>query len=86
MPKVKVAIVGELFLKYSVPGNNHLEEFLAEQDCEVFMPSMLGFGVYKTNGAMEDLRAYGGKPFKKLIMTVVMKFLFKVEDPEHRGI
>lgn len=80
VPKVKVAIVGELFLKYSVPGNNHLEEFLAEQDCEVFMPSMLGFGVYKTNGAMEDLRAYGGKPFKKLIMTVVMKFLFKVED------
>lgn len=80
VPKVKVAIVGELFLKYSVPGNNHLEEFLAGQDCEVFMPSMLGFGVYKTNGAMEDLRAYGGKPFKKLIMTVVMKFLFKVED------
>ncbi|MBQ8148056.1 MAG: 2-hydroxyacyl-CoA dehydratase [Lachnospiraceae bacterium] len=80
VPKVKVAVVGELFLKYSVPGNNHLEEFLAEQDCEVFMPSMLGFGVYKTNGALEDLRLYGGKPFKKLIMEIVMKFLFNVED------
>lgn len=79
-PKVKVAIVGELFLKYSVPGNNHLEEFLAEQDCEVFMPSMLGFGVYKTNGALEDLRLYGGQPLKRLIMTQVMKFLFRVED------
>lgn len=80
VPKVKVAVVGELFLKYSVPGNNHLEEFLTEQDCEVFMPSMLGFGVYKTNGALEDLRLYGGKPFKKLIMEIVMKFLFNVED------
>ena len=86
VPKVKVAIVGELFLKYSVPGNNHLEEFLAEQDCEVFMPSMLGFGVYKTNGALEDLRLYGGKPFKKLIMSIVMKFLFKVEDMLIRNI
>ena len=46
-PKVKVAVVGELFLKYSMTGNNHLEEFLAAQDCEVFMPSMLGFGIYK---------------------------------------
>lgn len=79
-PKVKVAVIGELFLKYSAPGNNHLEEFLAEQDCEVFMPSMLGFGVYKTNGALEDLRLYGGKPLKKLIMKIVMGFLFKVED------
>lgn len=80
VPKVKVAVIGELFLKYSAPGNNHLEEFLAEQDCEVFMPSMLGFGVYKTNGALEDLRLYGGKPLKKLIMKIAMWFLFKVED------
>lgn len=80
IPKVKVAVIGELFLKYSAPGNNHLEEFLAEQDCEVFMPSMLGFGVYKTNGALEDLRLYGGKPLKKLVMEIVMKFLFRVED------
>ncbi|MBO4391274.1 MAG: 2-hydroxyacyl-CoA dehydratase [Lachnospiraceae bacterium] len=79
-PKVKVAIVGELFLKYSIPGNNHLEEFLAEQDCEVFMPSMLGFGVYKTNGALEDLNRYGGKPFKKFIMKIVMHYFFAYED------
>lgn len=86
VPKVKVAVIGELFLKYSPPGNNHLEKFLAEQDCEVFMPSMLGFGAYKTNGALEDLRLYGGKPVKKLIMEIVMKFLFRVEDMLIRNI
>lgn len=80
VPKVKVAIVGELFLKYSVPGNNHLEEFLASQDCEVFMPSMLGFGVYKTNGALEDIKLYGGKPIKKQIMKIVMHYFCKYED------
>lgn len=78
--KVKVAVIGELYLKYSVPGNNHLEEFLTEQDCEYFIPTVLGFGAYKTNGALEDLRTYGGHPFKRLIMEAVMKYYFFIED------
>ncbi len=80
VPKVKVAVIGELFLKYSPPGNNHLEDFLTEQDCEVFMPSMLGFGIYKTNGALEDLRLYGGKPVKKLVLEIAMQVMFHMED------
>ncbi len=79
-PKVKVAVIGELYLKYSAPGNNHLEEFLAEQDCEVYVPSILSFGIYKTNGALEDLRLYGGKPIKRLILEVAMKYMFWMED------
>ena len=79
-PKVKVAVIGELFLKYSEPGNNHLEKFLAEQDCEVYVPSILGFGIYKTGGALEDLKLYGGKPIKRLILEIVMKYMYKMED------
>ena len=79
-PKVKVAVIGELYLKYSAPGNNHLEEFLAEQDCEVYVPSILGFGIYKTNGALEDLRLYGGSKIKRIILECVMKYMFKMED------
>ena len=78
--KVKVAMIGELYLKYSVPGNNHLEEFLESQDCEYYVPSVIGFGAYKTNGALEDLRLYGGKPLKRVIMEVVMKYYFYMED------
>ncbi len=80
VPKVKVAILGELYLKYSVPGNNHLEEFLTEQDCEYYIPTVLGFGAYKTNGALEDLRTYGGPLWKRIIMEIVMKYYFHVED------
>ncbi len=78
--KVKVAVIGELYLKYSAPGNNHLEEFLAEQDCEVYVPSILGFGIYKTNGALEDLRLYGGNWLKRIVLEIVMKYMFKMED------
>ena len=79
-PKVKVAMIGELYLKYSAPGNNHLEDFLAEQDCEVYVPSILGFGIYKTNGALEDLRLYGGNKIKRLILEIAMKYMFWIED------
>ncbi|MBR6514643.1 MAG: 2-hydroxyacyl-CoA dehydratase [Clostridia bacterium] len=79
-PKVKVALIGELFLKYSDPGNNHLEKFLAEQDCEVYVPSILGFGIYKTNGALEDLRLYGGNPIKRAVLEIAMKYMFFMED------
>lgn len=80
VPKVKVAVIGELYLKYSVPGNNHLEEFLTEQDCEYYIPTVLGFGAYKTNGALEDHRLYGGHPIRKLIMEIVMKYYFSIEN------
>ncbi len=79
-PKVKVAVIGELYLKYSAPGNNHLEEFLAQQDCEVYVPSILSFGAYKTNGALEDLRLYGGSKIKKAILEIMMAYMFKMED------
>ena len=80
VPKVKVAVVGELYLKYSEAGNNGLETFLREQDCEAYFPSIVGFGIYKTNGALEDLRLYGGKPLKRLIMEIVMKYMFHAEN------
>ncbi len=79
-PKVKVAVIGELYLKYSANGNNHLEKFLAEQDCEVYVPSILGFGIYKTNGALEDLRLYGGSKIKKTILNIAMKYMFRMEN------
>lgn len=38
VPKVKVGIVGEIYVKYSKMANNGLEDFLADQDCEVAYP------------------------------------------------
>lgn len=33
--KIKVGIVGEIYVKYSPLGNNNLEEFLLSEGCEV---------------------------------------------------
>ena len=41
VPKVKVGVVGEIYVKYSPLGNNDLEKFLESQDCEVNLPCLL---------------------------------------------
>ena len=59
-PKVKVGIVGEIYVKYASLGNNNLEEFLAEQNCEVVVPGLLDFVLYCAEGPQVNYRLYGG--------------------------
>ncbi|MGX8698425.1 MAG: 2-hydroxyglutaryl-CoA dehydratase, partial [bacterium] len=44
--KIRVGIVGEIYVKYAPFGNNGLEEFLRSQDCEYMSPGVLGFFRY----------------------------------------
>lgn len=46
VPKVKVGIVGEIYVKYSPLGNNNLEQFLRDENCEVIVPGLLDFMLY----------------------------------------
>ncbi|MGI6736664.1 MAG: hypothetical protein ACOX41_05050 [Anaerovoracaceae bacterium] len=39
--KVRVGVVGEIYVKYSPIGNNDLEEFLFSQNCETMVPGLL---------------------------------------------
>ncbi len=78
--KTKVGIVGEIYVKYSPLANNHLEEFLFSQDCEVMVPGLLGFINFKVDNRLEDIKLYGGNIFKKLAMKFAMWYLSKTED------
>ncbi|MEG0804002.1 MAG: 2-hydroxyglutaryl-CoA dehydratase, partial [Pygmaiobacter sp.] len=61
-PKIKVGVVGEIYVKYSPLGNNRLEKFLAREDCEVNVPGLLGFVLYCIANTEETIRLYGGNP------------------------
>ncbi len=78
-PKVKVGVVGEIYVKYSSLGNNNLEEFLASQDCEVLLPGVLAFMLFKVDNRLEDIRLYGGNPFKKFACSFLFNFFKKFE-------
>ena len=73
--KVKVGIVGEIYAKYSALANNNLEQFLRSQDCEVNVPALMGFMLFKVDNRLEDIKLYGGNPFKKLAMRVMFNYL-----------
>ncbi len=77
--KVKVGVVGEIYVKYSPLANNHLEKFLFSQGCEVMVPGLLGFFLFKTDNRLEDCKLYGGKVLKKYAMQIAMWFLTRYE-------
>lgn len=76
---IKVGIVGEIYVKYSPLANNHLEEFLRTQNCEVMVPGIMGFALFKVDNRLEDIKLYGGSKAKKFVCTLLMNYLTKVE-------
>lgn len=56
--KIKVGIVGEIYVKYSPLANNHLEEFLIREGCEPVVPTLLEFCLYCAISKVNDGRMY----------------------------
>jgi len=79
VPKVKVGIVGEIYVKYAAFANNNLEDFLAEQNCEVMVPGLLGFLMFKVDARIQDVKVYGGSRIKLKIATMLLDHFKKVE-------
>ncbi len=77
--KIKVGIVGEIYLKYSPFSNNNLEQFLASQDCEVMVPGVMGFILYVMDNPIEDVVLYGGRKLKKWAAGIAKGLLKKFE-------
>ena len=77
---IKVGIVGEIYIKYSSLGNNHLVEFLKNSDCEVCVPGILNFILFKVDNRLEDIKLYGGNALKKVVLSALMSYLQKVEN------
>lgn len=79
VPKVKVGIVGEIYVKYASFANNNLEAFLEEQNCEVMVPGLLGFLMFKVDARIQDVRLYGGSRIKLAVATALLNYFKKVE-------
>lgn len=56
--KIRVGIVGEIYVKYSPLANNHLEDFLISEGCEPIVPSLLDFVMYCASATFNDAKIY----------------------------
>ncbi len=77
---VKVGIVGEIYVKFSALANNHLEEFLASEGCEVNVPGLMSFILFKVDNRMEDIKLYGGSKAKFAVCKLLYDYLAGIED------
>lgn len=77
--KIKVGIVGEIYMKYSELGNNHLQDFLESQGCEVVLPGITGFVFYGFDNVPNDRHYYGGKFLSSIGSLLMMKLMTRIE-------
>jgi len=75
--KVRVGVVGEIYIKFSPLGNNNLEAFLLSEGCEVVLPGFLDFCLYCINDVLVEHKKYGGSLKKRLIYWLVYKFFLR---------
>lgn len=78
--KLKVGIVGEIYVKYAPLGNNGLERFLQSQNVEYMIPGVLGFALYCAQNNVVDYNLYGGIHIKKTFFKYLYNYLLKLDD------
>ncbi|MDV4151642.1 2-hydroxyacyl-CoA dehydratase [Clostridium sp. AL.422] len=77
--KIKVGIVGEIYMKYSRMGNNHLEEFLVKEDAEVVQSGLMDFVNYCIIDSIMDYKLYKMGYIKSKFASLGYKIILKLQ-------
>ncbi len=73
--KIRVGIVGEIYIKYAPLGNNNLEDFLLAEGVEVIVPGITDFILFKINNRFVDVELYGGSRLKRIGMYLFQRYI-----------
>lgn len=75
--KIKVGIVGEIYIKFSPLGNSNLEKFLLSENAETVMPGLLDFCLYCVYNGIVDRKLYKTPFIKYYGNKIAYKYLTK---------
>ena len=78
-PKVRVGVVGEIYIKYSPLGNNDLEQFLLSEGAEPVVPGLTDFIIFKIYNRDVDVDLYGGLRLKQKICRIFANYVKKCQ-------
>jgi predicted nucleotide-binding protein (sugar kinase/HSP70/actin superfamily) len=73
--KVKVGVVGEIYVKFSPLGNNNLEDFLLSEGAEPVVPGLTDFMIFKIFNREVDVDIYGGLWAKKKVCQIFKGYI-----------
>ena len=74
-PKIRVGVVGEIYVKFAPLGNNNLEKFLLSEGVEPVVPGLTDFIIFKIYNRVADVDLYGGKWIKKAACQLFMGYI-----------
>ena len=74
-PKIRVGVVGEIYVKFAPLGNNNLEKFLLSEGVEPVVPGLTDFIIFKIYNRVADVDLYGGKWIKKAACKAFMAYI-----------
>ncbi len=78
--RVRVGIVGEIFVKYSPLGNNDLERFLIGEGAETVVPGLTDFFMFFVRNEMTEYEIYKRNFIRYLIARPVYRLLCKKRE------
>ena len=74
-PKIRVGVVGEIYVKFAPLGNNNLEQFLLSEGAEPVVPGLIDFILYCIYSRIVDVDLYGGSRLVKLVAGTLLKYV-----------
>lgn len=84
--RIKVGVVGEIYIKYSDLGNNCLESFLQKQNCEYMLPGVMNFVMYGADTYLIDYKLYGGSLMKYGTAKAALWYLQRLEKAMRKAL
>ncbi len=73
--KIRVGVVGEIYVKYSPLGNNDLEQFLLSEGAEPVVPGLTDFIIFKVFNREVDVDIYGGSSIKRTLVRFMKRYV-----------
>ena len=78
--RVRVGIVGEIYVKFAPLGNNNLEAFLRSEGAEVVVPGLMDFILYTVDAGIEDHKLYGTGFIKRILSEYLYRRIIRLQN------
>lgn len=79
-PKIRVGVVGEIYIKYAPLGNNNLEAFLRSENCEVMVPGLMNFIIFMSDHHVVETKMFGVKHLKGAISGILKNICNRIQE------
>lgn len=81
-----VGITGEIYIKFSPIGNEHLEQFLQEQDCAYRMGGFVNYAIYTVDSELENQKLSGAGRVVLRAYEAVIRYLCRIQHDINQSI